>query len=1329
MQAGRAVRNALIGILILTFGILALAAFALRMGMLNGMLRSEITRILRDRYRARIEMGALKLDVLPLAVSLKNVVVREEDSPPAEPPVFRATELLVGVRFLPLLHGKVELSQLVLEQPLVRLRVGAKGRNNFAFSSTRGPSPNPSGPGTVFDLEIGNCEIHSGEFYYNDSELPIDAEAHDVKFAAHYDLLAGKFQGSLSYDRGRIVETHLAPIVHAAQVEFTATPSVLTIHSLRVTSGASDGVFDATLSNYSDPVIDSTYHVSLRTADLAAILKQNALPMGTVALQGTLHYHGLSQQSFLAALNVQGQLRSDGLSLSTAQTGANRGIKFNDVSGTYELKDRSLHVQRLSADVLDGRMQATADIDHIDAAEPTVRLTSFLKGASLAVASATFAPSNVREIPLAGTTDLEAQAGWTGPFSSWSKALTAHARLSLSSPARQTGGQQIPVSGLILVDYDAPHDRISFGQSHLETTATKVSITGTLGARAREKSEVMIEATTSDLREANSLVALVQRATNPDASTFSIPGLSGSATVTATATGTLNAPRIQGRVTAQNLSVGATHWRALRADLSASPSSVSIRDASLTGDSHEQIALSGEVGLQDWTLAVNSPISVQGMAEGMTLTEVARIAHLNYPITASISGNVSLTGTRGEPEGKATITLANGSAWGQPFRQLVFHSEFHQGAIHSNANLETPAGAVSADATYTLASQTYSLQLHSGGLQLAKIGALQGRDMQGTVELSGMGDGTLSDPGLQANLAVPQLETQGQKISNIAAQINVAHQHANISLNSVVDQGSVQATADVGLTGGHYTTASLEIRALPVAALLANFMPAQMPQIGGQTEIHATLQGPLAAPEQIQARLQIPSLNVTYGAAQLALSHPLEADYQNGVLTLMKSQIQGTDTNLTFGGTIPIKNPAAYSLSADGTVDLDILHQFVSSIDSKGELDVHITSQGGADQPAMQGKVQVKNAVFSSQTLPVSVEGLNGEIALSGNRAVINNLSGTVGGGKVSATGSFDGGRAAHFAVAVNAQSVRIRYPEGLRSVVSAQINATGSPDSSALTGRVTVDSLGFTQAFDLSKFAAALSETSGGGSSSGFEQKMKLNVAVLSAQDLNLANSQVSLGGSANLNLVGTLADPVVLGRVALTNGDVFFLNKRFAVQSGTIEFANPARTQPVLNLYVTTTIEQYDVTLKLVGPLNRLRTSYTSQPSLSQADIIHLLAFGNTNAESAAAPASASTSAESVLASGVTGQLTGKLQSLTGISQLTVDPIAQNTQGDQGAVVGIQERVSGSILFTYSTNVTDTQSQTASLKYDLTKQLSVTILRDQNGGYGIAVRLHKVF
>ena len=201
------------------------------------------------------------------------------------------------------------------------------------------------------------------------------------------------------------------------------------------------------------------------------------------------------------------------------------------------------------------------------------------------------------------------------------------------------------------------------------------------------------------------------------------------------------------------------------------------------------------------------------------------------------------------------------------------------------------------------------------------------------------------------------------------------------------------------------------------------------------------------------------------------------------------------------------------------------------------------------------------------------------------------------------------------------------------------------------------------------------------------------------------------------------------MLGRLTLTGGEVLFLGKRYEVQSGTIEFANPVMTQPVLNLYVTTTVEQYDITVNFTGPVDRMRTNYTSTPPLPPADIINLIARGQTAEESATSSTPASLGAESVLAQGVGGQVSGKLEQLTGISQLTLDPMAGNNQNDPGAQVAIQQRVTGNLLVTFSTNVNSTQATTVQVQYRTGPATSVSVVRDQNGGYALTLRLHKTF
>lgn len=1322
MKKKRIIRNILIGIPALILGLLALCSIVLNTDAFRNYLRAEIAKQALQRAGARVEIESIETHWTHLGVDLNNIVVYgRAATAPNETPLLRVARLKAGLRFLPLLRGRFELSDLSLERPVVHLRVDSQGRSNLPAPAAT-TSAN-SGPGAIFDLAIQHCTIRSGELDYNDAQIPLDAEVRALKFNASYSLLAAEYTGSLSYENGRVSSSQFEPFRHAMQLQFTATRAGLSLSPLVISSDASRITVAARLENYASPRIEGTYHGSVSTGELARTLRISSLPIGNVKLDGKLAYQPNQQRPFLATIVVHGSASSDTLQFRTTR----QPIDATRVSAKYELKDATLRVQNLQADILGGRAQGNWEMQNVDTPRALSRLDASLKGASLALASDALAPRNVQRIPLVGTSDLDVRAAWQGSLDN----AIAHVRLAISSPQQTISATSIPVNGLVQADYSGPQNKIVFSQSYLQSANTKLTLNGTLSSQRKGDSTLAIEATTRDLREVTSLATMVQVALQPSQPPARIPNLAGTATLNARLTGKARDPRIQAQLNAQNLVIDASKWSSLALNANANSSELTIQSGALKATGNEQVNFSGKAGLQDWSLVASSPIELQASIVNMPAASAQEIVQVNYPVSGTLSAKVSVNGTRAAPNGTAAVTLSKGSAWNEAIDSLTLNAESRDGAIHSILKLQIPAGTITAGADYTLATQHYDVKLHGNAIDLEKIAALQRRAaVQGTAELSVTGSGTIRDPQLEADFTIPQLQTQGQTISNLAAKVRVANQHANIEFHSVVAQGSVEAKGDVELTGNRYAAGTLDVHALPMAAVAADFFPAQASKLGGQAEIHVTLKGPLQTPEQIEAHLEIPALNITYAQVQLALARPLQADYRNGALTITKAQIQGTGTNLTFGGTIPIKSDAAYSLVADGSVDLGVLQQFATDLKSSGQMEIHIHSEGRFSQPNAQGQFEIKNAILSSGTLPVGIEGLNAKFNLAGNRADIVNFSGSAGGGTVSATGFINLSKQPDFNLRLDAQSVRIRYPQGLRSILSGQMNLQGSSSSSTLTGRVMVNSLSFTQQFDLANFAGYFSQDSSGTPPSEFENNMRLSIAVQSAQDISLKSSKLSVGGSANVNVTGTLGQPILLGRIGLNSGEVFFLGKRFQVQSGSIQFANPVRTDPVVNMYITTNIEQYNVTLNMTGPVDRLRINYTSEPALPSADIIHLLAFGNTTTEAASAPSqSAAMGAESVLAQGVSGQVAGKLENLTGISQLTIDPLAMNNQGDPGAQVAIQERVTGSLLLTFSTNVTSTQGQTVQLRYDLNKRLSVTVLRDQNGGYGIDLRLHKVF
>lgn len=147
--------------------------------------------------------------------------------------------------------------------------------------------------------------------------------------------------------------------------------------------------------------------------------------------------------------------------------------------------------------------------------------------------------------------------------------------------------------------------------------------------------------------------------------------------------------------------------------------------------------------------------------------------------------------------------------------------------------------------------------------------------------------------------------------------------------------------------------------------------------------------------------------------------------------------------------------------------------------------------------------------------------------------------------------------------------------------------------------------------------------------------------------------------------------------------------------------------QTRRVMNMSVTTTIEQYNLTLTL--PLDKLTTSYASDPPLAQTDIINLVARGKTTQESAAS----SQSTDSMIASQVARQLSSSVQKLGGISSLQIDPIVGAEQSESlgargDSAAGKRDRGGGC---------------------PIDKRWSVRVERDQLGGVSVDGRYHKRF
>ncbi len=552
----------------------------------------------------------------------------------------------------------------------------------------------------------------------------------------------------------------------------------------------------------------------------------------------------------------------------------------------------------------------------------------------------------------------------------------------------------------------------------------------------------------------------------------------------------------------------------------------------------------------------------------------------------------------------------------------------------------------------------------------------------------------------------------------------------------------LRAQGKVALTGDYYTDASLDTPVIPLQPLLAAYAPAQAAQLSGQTEIHATLRGPLKNKKLLEAHLNVPTLGVTYrttGTAtakpatlQIAAVTPIRADYLDGVLSLQPGEIKGTSTDIRYEGKLPLNSNAESTLKVQGGIDLAVAQIFDPTVLSSGKIVFDINAQGYRSQPNVQGQIRIVDASFATPDAPIGLSNGNGVLTLRRDRLDITQFSGNIGGGMVTASGGVTYQPKIQYAIGLKGNDLRLLYPASVRTDLGLNIAMTGDTDGAMVQGQVNLNQISFTPDFDLSSFMTQFGGVASPPPTQSFADNVKLNVAIRSTSELKAVSPTISIQGSANLRVIGTANEPVIVGRANLSDGDVILLGNRYLIRGGTIAFVNTTETQPIVNLQASTTIKQYNINMRFRGPLDRIHTSYTSDPALASADIIHLIAFGNTEEAANAAPAQSSTlGAESLIASQVSSQVTSRVQKALGVSQISLDPQLGATTGNQqqGARLTVRQRVTSKLYVTFSTDVTTTQFSAVQLQYQLNRKWSVSGVRDENGGFSLDGRYHKDF
>lgn len=389
------------------------------------------------------------------------------------------------------------------------------------------------------------------------------------------------------------------------------------------------------------------------------------------------------------------------------------------------------------------------------------------------------------------------------------------------------------------------------------------------------------------------------------------------------------------------------------------------------------------------------------------------------------------------------------------------------------------------------------------------------------------------------------------------------------------------------------------------------------------------------------------------------------------------------------------------------------------------------------DRPRIIGRVKLINASARTADFPTGLSNVKGDLVFDANRLFFDNVTGDSGGGILALSGSVNySEKPLRYDITAKTERIRIRYPEGISWLAGGSLRLSGTLDGGVLSGKIAMQRVNLSEGLD----SAGILVSSTGGSPSGtssFLRNLQLDVEASSTPDARMEWPGAQLEADANLRVRGTAEHPILLGHIHVLSGDLYLRDNHYHVTRGDLNFANPFRLNPVINVEATTTIQQYEITLNFTGEASKLSLSYRSDPPLPANDIITLLALGQTSSESTLRSGgttqnSNTSGASALLSEAISSQLGGRVEKLFGITRFRVDPgltgVGASSSGQNAAArVTVEQQVTRSLTVLYETNVTSTQQQVIQIEYNLNRNISIVGLRDQNGTFGMDIKFKK--
>jgi hypothetical protein len=912
----------------------------------------------------------------------------------------------------------------------------------------------------------------------------------------------------------------------------------------------------------------------------------------------------------------------------------------------------------------------------------------------------------------------------------------------------------LPIAGEL--KYELSPDQVVLEGGRIATERTHVAFEGTTdwGERARLRFHV----TSSDWQESDQLLAGI--ITDFGSPTNPVP-FGGRGEFDGVMTGPFRNPRVEGRFSGEDLRAWDTIWGEGDARIVYENDYLTVRNG-LVRQGDSEIRAEGLFAVGS-TPAGADEINARFRVTRRDLDGLRHAFEIDdYPVSGLLTGDFILAGEYARPVGFGAMTVEDGVAYGEPFQKGTAALRFDGMGVRLDAvSLGKGSGTVTG-AAYIGWDSTYSFNADARRIPVEQIAAFAYPQIQptGLLEFSAGGSGTFDLPRYDVRFRINDLFVAEEGVGQVTGTLALRGKELSAEIDAASPRLAITGTGRMTLTPQADAELSFRFHDSSLDPYVRLFVPQLSPFTTAVASGSIRVVGELADVDHLLVDARVDSLDVRLFDYAVHNAKPIRLALDQNVVRVENLQLIGVDTRLAIGGRVTLHDQTI-ALQAVGDANLGILQGFFRDVRGSGRAELSAAVNGPLYEPVFSGNATITDGRVRHFSLPNSVDSINGVIHFDSRGLRLDDVTAVMGGGPIQFGGrvGFDGYLPGELSVSARGTSMQVRYPEGVRSVVDADLTVRGNFKAPTLVGTVTVRNALWNRRidptgglFDFSRGGGSAATDAGEATTPAVPLRFDLQVQVPST--LRIQNNLARLVASADLQLRGTYDRPQLFGRAEVDRGEVIFEGRRYLVTKGAIDFTNPTRVEPFFDVEAETRVrvpgQTYRVIVRAAGTMERLQPTLESDPPLPAADVLALLFSdvrrdqgpGNAELRALQNPIEAerdilTTRATQLLASPLSSEVGRVVEQTFGVDsfQLTpslFDPYSQSqtTRVNPSARVTVGKRISDRVYLTFSRSLNSSfADQILLLEYDESDRLSWILSRNEDETYAIEVRVRHTF